>query len=751
MPVSGNIGDTIQFQVTDATSVTGVKFGSGQANFNKISETVLDTIVPQTATYGKVVFEKNNSVETFDITAIGDGNDGAYSALTGVINTSGFFDTALSGCTTGDVTFTDHNTASGVCIITATGSSLAQASGIVVSGHASGYCGGPTGFSTGDYTISETRLGDVTASALGGSDNFVAFATVEYTGNLNVKQAAVTVTCNESGIQTETTDNFVTLSRINSFSAVPSGGGTIDIFGNVLSSITGVNLGTGLSLSFSGDNTTLNAVVPTGEYNDFLYFDLYSGLSVVSNTKYITSGEVSGSDKSQQLFIFPNQRITDTKGSTSNAIVNGSGLSDLTSVIYRSRDSVQVTPTGFNSTSGQLTVSISGLATGFHDIIITKSGASVTGVDFVQILDNVSHSYGYETYISSGFRYLQELTSGSDLAAALGAETYEFLNTGEADRISLAFSGGAINAGNVTFSLSKKSDVTQTVTTEYTIKGFGQSESLADTEAYNKFNSGTYTQGLYGAYDPNVSYNLDPRICSITSETTSETTVDSTFTSTGTYTGIISGSPLALPLITQLRNDNVGKYNSYNSSQNLFCTIISETGVTSGVIGVTDTGVAVTVSASGYNASDNLASINAMMDGTGAYSGYNLISTSTGISDNFESYSYSSGISFPFDSVQLENTNDQIWHNVHSSGMSILYPAGWGGEHSLSSGFAVITGSATGSTTLTFSGQSVSAVNTLITQEIQNNRKYCTTGDPSYFTTGEIVNLTETGYFYGYC
>jgi poly(3-hydroxyalkanoate) synthetase len=83
--------------------------------------------------------------------------------------------------------------------------------------------------------------------------------------------------------------------------------------------------------------------------------------------------------------------------------------------------------------------------------------------------------------------------------------------------------------------------------------------------------------------------------------------------------------------------------------------------------------------------------------------------------------------------------------------MSILYPAGWGGEHSLSSGFTVITGSATGSTTLTFSGQSVSAVNTLITQEIQNNRKYCSTGDPSYFTTGEIVNLTETGYFYGYC
>ena len=591
----------------------------------------------------------------------------------------------------------------------------------------------------------------MTASQLGGSDNFVAFATVEYTGNLNTKQAAVTVTCNESGIQAETTDNFVTLSRINNFSSVSSGGGSIDIFGNVLSSITGVNLGTGLSLSFSGNNTTLSATVPTGEYEDFLYFDLYSGLSVVSNAKYVTSGEVSGADKSQDLFIFPNQKFTDTKGSTSNATINGSGLNGLSSVVYKSKGSVQVTPTGFSSTSGQLTVSISGLETGLHDIIITKSGASVTGVNTIQILDNVTHSYGYETYISSGFSYLQELASGSDLASALGASTYEFLNTGEADRMSLTFSGGAINAGNVTFSLSKKSNVTQTVTSEYTIKGFGQSESLADTKAYNKFNSGIYTQGLYGSYDPNVSYSLDSRICSVTSETTSETVVDSTFTSTGAHTGTISGSPLALPLITQLRSDNLSKYNSYNDSQNLFCTIISETGVTSGVIGTTETGASVTVSASGYNSSDNLATINAMTDSTGAYSGYSLVSTSTGISDNFESYSYSSGISFPFSTVQLENPNDQIWHNVHSSGMSILYPAGWGGEHSLSSGFAVITGSATGSTTLTFSGQSVSAVNTLITQEIQNNRKYCSTGDPSYFTTGEIVNLTETGYFYGYC
>ena len=73
MAVSGNIGDSVRFEITDATSVTGVKFGSGQANFNKVSQSVIDALVPQTATYDKVVFQKGNSVEVFDITATGDG------------------------------------------------------------------------------------------------------------------------------------------------------------------------------------------------------------------------------------------------------------------------------------------------------------------------------------------------------------------------------------------------------------------------------------------------------------------------------------------------------------------------------------------------------------------------------------------------------------------------------------------------------------------------------------------------------
>ena len=223
------------------------------------------------------------------------------------------------------------------------------------------------------------------------------------------------------------------------------------------------------------------------------------------------------------------------------------------------------------------------------------------------------------------------------------------------------------------------------------------------------------------------------------------------FTSTGTYTGAVIGDPLSLPLVSQLRNDNNSQFASYTGSQTLSCWILSYTGVTSGLVGHTATGDTATVSASGYTTEGNIVAINQMISSTGVYSGYSLTSTSTGTIDNFESYSYSSGISYPFDSSKLISIHNQFWYNVFDSGMNALYPAGWGGEHSLASGFAVVTGTATGSTTITYLGQTINDVNELISGEIQDNRKYCATGDPSYFTTGEIVNLYETGYFYGYC
>ena len=83
--------------------------------------------------------------------------------------------------------------------------------------------------------------------------------------------------------------------------------------------------------------------------------------------------------------------------------------------------------------------------------------------------------------------------------------------------------------------------------------------------------------------------------------------------------------------------------------------------------------------------------------------------------------------------------------------MNDLYPAGWTGQDSLNSGVQVVTGASAGSTTVTFSGKTTEEVNNLIGEEQATNRSYCSTGDPSYYLTGEIINLNEIKFFSGYC
>ena len=748
MPVSGNIKDTIQFNLTDAVSVTGVKFGSGQANFSTITETALDATVPQTATYGKVTFQKRNSIEVFDITATGDGDSNAYSALTGQINSLGYYESA-SGCTTGSVSFSQNYTASGVCVITTTGTSSSGASGEMVNAHSSGFCGGPTGFTSGSYTVSETRLNNVSVNQLGNNTNYVAVGLVEYTGNFNVKKASVTVTC-DTPQESETDYNFVPVSRINNFTVLPSGGGKINIFGNALTSVTGVNIGTGANIPFSGGNTTITGDFPTGNYEDFLHFHLYSGLSVLSSQKYITSGELSGANKEEPFAIVANQKITSIKNQGGNAIINGSGLNGIDSIKFVSKQSLEKTPFTSSSTKNQIVASLAGLETGLHDFVVTKSGVSLTGVNFIQILDNVTHSYGYETFMSSGVSYLGEESTESELSGILNSFIYGILTTGDASRISFNISGNNISSGDITFSLSKKSNVTKTVNSLYYIKGFATSSGESVTKAYDKFNSGIYSEGEFGDYDPSSSYKISDRVCDITNQTTTDTTESKTFKATGTHTGEITGSPLDLNVVLDLQSDTQSQWTGYTGTKNLSCSISSET-VTSGVIGTVATGSGIYISQSGFNSGENLIAINNRISDTGDYSGYNLISTTTEIINNNQTYSYSSGISFPFSASDINDTSSQSWVNILNSGLNDLYPAGWTGQDSLNSGVQVVTGASAGSTTVTFSGKTTEEVNNLIGEEQAINRSYCSTGDPSYYLTGEIVNLTEIKFFSGYC
>ena len=137
-------------------------------------------------------------------------------------------------------------------MISATGSSVSSASGVMVSAHGSGFCGGPTGFSTGSYAVSQTRLSGISVNQLGADNNYVALGLVEHTGNLGVKKAAVTVTCETSGRTSQTDYNFVPVSRINSLTSSPSGGGPITLSANCCPSVSCVKLGTGQSISFGG-------------------------------------------------------------------------------------------------------------------------------------------------------------------------------------------------------------------------------------------------------------------------------------------------------------------------------------------------------------------------------------------------------------------------------------------------------------------------------------------------------------------
>ena len=760
MPVSGHINETVQFRVSGADSITGVKFGQGRANFSIVADSALEAQVPNTATWDKVAFQKQNITETFNIVATGDGEAGAYSALTGQIDSLGYY-AVSSGCTTGQVAFSNYNQPSGVCVIYTTGSSVATASGIMENAYGSGFCGGPTGFTAGAYTASQTRLNGISVSPMGNdASRYAALGLVEHTGNLNVKKASVDTTCLTTGIQSETNDKFVPIPEVDSTTYVSSGGGGITVLGSCFSGVSGVSVGPEQNVSFSVlNNSTISGQVPTGVFEDYIHLQVQSGINVISTVKYITSGETEAIRVIPNLFIFTGEPLPIQKSSVATVIVNGSGFAGLTDVHFLSRqlEKVEVTGvSGFSYTSGQIFAPISGVETGFHDLIVSTSSQSVTGVNYLRVSDAVQTSYSYKTVLTSGFEYVNEEVSLEELANALNPLKWEFEHTGKADRISLEFSGGKISSGNVTFELDKAASHNNTVVNTYTIKGYSTSSGASATNAYSKWGSGIFTLDKWGyPYVEGVSYKLNNRICSIISENTNYYSPTPSFYSTGLHSGVVTGDPNDLPLITELHLDNDAQFLNYTATTNLNCSISSRS-VSSGVVSVVSSGSGIYINTTGFSTDDNMTWINGEISEGGNYPNYTLISTTTGTTDNFESYNYTSGIVFPFSASKLDNLGDPIWSNLLASGLNDLYPGSenvhtWTGQHSLTSGFSITTGSPTSSGELTLTGVSVSGVNQKAADEMTNNYSKCSSGDPSYFVSGEVINLYKTGYFYGYC
>lgn len=753
MSVSGNINESVQFQVDGAGLVTGVKFGEGLANFSVVGTGVIEAAVPKTATWDRVTFLKQNLTEVFEVSVTGDENNGAYLALTGEINNLGYYDPS-SGCSTGEVVFSDYNAPSGVCVITATGASGPEASGKMLDVYGSGLCGGPTGFSSGGYAASETRLSGISVGDLGDSSNFVAIGLVEHTGSLNVKQASSVVTCLNTNVQSQTDYKFVPIPEINYFTYAANGGGEISIYGDGFSGVSGVSLGVGNNIAFNVlSNTTISGQVPTGVFDDYIYLSLQSGVSVSSPNKYITSGETSGFVESSVLFV-DDKRVQVIKGDSSIALVNGSGFKNLTEVYFLNFNSQRVDATGisgFSYTSGQLFAPISGLTTGSHDLIVSTATESVTGQGFVSVVDAPSTSYSYESIMKSGFNYVSEHSTETELASFLNAEIYGFEVPEESDRISLEISGGQVSGGSVTFELNKKINLSKTVNNSYTIKGNGLTSGASATDANNKWESGIYTLDQWAMpYDGEHSYTINSRVCGIESSGTVGVSKDVSFSSTGLYTGEVIGNPESLPLVISLHSNNNDQHSHYAGGQNLSC-VSQGSSTSSGAMGVTATGEGVYVSASGHDPDGNITHINGTLSSTGSFSGYVLISTTTGIIDNYEAFNYTSGINFPYSTDALNDMAHQIWSNLLTSGVNDLYPEGWTGQHSLASGFAITTGTPVSSGEITLTGISLGAATTGVINEVASNYSQCQTGDPTYFTSGEVVNITKTGYFYGYC
>ena len=755
MPASGHISETVQFPLEGADSVTGVKFGQGRASFSVIADDALEAQVPNTATWDKVVFQKQNITEIFSIVATGDGEAGAYSALTGQIDSLGYY-SAASGCSTGQVTFSNHNQPSGVCVIYATGSSVATASGIMEDAYGSGFCGGPTGFAAGSYAASQTRLSGISVDPMGNdTSRYAALGLVQYTGGLNVKQASTTITCLTTGIQSETSYKFVPIPEVGSTTYAPSGGGEITIIGSCFSSVSGVSIGPAQDILFSvTDNSTISGQVPTGIFEDFIHLKVQSGISMASSIKYTTSGEVEAFKIIPNLFIFAGEPLTIQKGSVGVAIVNGSGFSDLTEVHFLSKhlEKVEVTGiNGFSYTSGQIFAPISGVETGFHDLVVSRLDQSVTGINYLKVLDSVQTSYSYKTLLTSGFEYVNEEISLEQLKTVLDPVKWEFEHTGKADRISLEFSGGSITSGSVTFELDKAAGHNNTVNNTYTIKGHSISSEASVTNAYNKWGSGIFTIDKWdNPYVEGVSYKLNNRVCGIASENTYYYAPTLSFSSTGLYTGVVTGDPNNLPLITQLSLNNDAQFLNYTAETNLNCSISSRA-LSSGIVSVIPSGTGIHISTTGFSAEDNMTWINSEISDGGSYPDYALVSTTTGITDNYENYSYTSGVTFSFPTARLNGLGDSIWSNLLSSGLNDLYPNGWAGEHSLTSGFSIVTGSPSYDGELTFTGVSVAAANSKVIDEMANNYSKCSSGDPTYFNSGEEINVYGTGYFYGYC
>ena len=188
--VSGHIGEVIPFEVQNAGTVTGVFYGTGEANYEILNQSFLNARVPDDANWGYVSFRKQDIVAVYAAVGTGYQETGALNNLTSNLTSSGF----LGACLSGNVTYSNLYDPITVCALSATGISEYLASGKLYHAFSSGFCGDDIQeYTNGGYSTNTTKLSDF--NTFKHDKEWLAIGNVVDTGNAVYKKSETEVTC----------------------------------------------------------------------------------------------------------------------------------------------------------------------------------------------------------------------------------------------------------------------------------------------------------------------------------------------------------------------------------------------------------------------------------------------------------------------------------------------------------------------------------------------------------------------------
>tara|TARA_R100000152_G_scaffold15066_2_gene6989 strand:- start:158 stop:2269 length:2112 start_codon:yes stop_codon:yes gene_type:complete len=703
MPIySGNIGESIEFDVLNAGTITGVKFGASAISKNfKVQPDSVSVLarVPTDAHWGPVSFYKTNQTTVYNVAGSGYANSGALSDLQSELTSLGLYS---ASCTSGDIVYSNSYQATAICDLRVTGNSESEVSGVIYNAYGSGYCGDNTnGFTSSGYSENNTRLNNY-STFQNQSGDWLAIGFVEDTGNFIYKTAKLDVTCSEASVET-TNYSFVPIPLITDFNPKEaSQGDNLKIVGNALSGVTSVTINDTQVSHQVVSNYEITGSIPAGTFAHKVQVVGASGLKGTSLNEFVSFSPLAGAPLDRTLKITSGQSITVNQGSTDNVNIMGSNISGLTLAQLTDENSVHTSVFGdssFGYTSDQVSFSPQNLQVGVYDITIANSLNSASSDNVLKVIGTPSFSYSYSGVSSVALiNEPQNYNDRQSTQSAFANKTYSFSTTQDVERFCLKFENNSATSGFASYELQQALvNPASTHIDKYFIKGTGDSWMESMTIVGNKWRSGVWTTDEHGNEYDQSAYKLQPCLCEITS----------------------SG------------NSQYG-FSADASFVTLYATGTAQTGNDAAI------------------KQENTNSIT--QDMTANYPDYTLNGIAHHSANNVVTYNYGSGISYPFATNILTNCSNSFWDKLYASGKSELYPYGntatgivsSGCSHSSSNNFSYNT---------TLSGVSNSESTARSNVEIEKNNYYvnCQTGNYNVSTITSVQTIIRSGTTHGYC